>query len=56
VEILLVTEGRAYLKTVITGEQTDLRKGDSVLVPAAAGAYRLTGNAEIYRAGVPDPA
>jgi hypothetical protein len=34
-------------------QHLQLTRGDSVLLPAAAGAYRLSGEAEIYRATVP---
>jgi mannose-6-phosphate isomerase class I len=55
VEILIVTSGGAALEGVATGARLDLQRGDSVLIPAAAGAYRVVGEATIYRAGVPEP-
>ncbi len=55
VEILLLMKGRATLKTGNEADTLMLQKGDSVLVPAAAGGYRLTGEAVIYKATVPEP-
>ena len=53
VEILFVTRGQLILALDNGDQQLQLTRGDSVLVPAAAGAYRLSGEAEIYRATVP---
>ena len=53
VEILFVTRGQLILVLDNGDQQLQLARGDSVLVPAAAGAYRLSGEAEIYRATVP---
>ena len=55
VEILLLTKGRCTLETLAGGVQLELQQGDSVLVPAAAGVYRLAGQGVVYRASVPDP-
>jgi len=53
VEILFVTQGQLVLELNNRGQQLQLTRGDSVLIPAAAGVYRLSGIAEIYRATVP---
>lgn len=55
IEMLLVTQGRATLITKTTGDALVLKKGDSALVPAAAGVYQLSGQAVIYKATVPEP-
>ena len=53
VEVLLVTEGEALLTVGPNEEGLQLARGESVLIPAAAGAYHLSGQADIYRATVP---
>jgi len=53
IEILIVFDGRATLEVVDTGEEFPLHRGDSLLIPAAAAAYRISGQAEIYKATVP---
>ncbi len=54
VEILLCIQGNSRL-TVNTDsdEFIKLKKGDSILIPAAAKAYHLKGNARFYKASVP---
>jgi mannose-6-phosphate isomerase len=51
VEILLVVDGR--LRVVAPPATLELTRGDAVFVPAAAGAYRLDGEARVARARVP---
>ena len=53
VEILFVTGGRLVLSLDNGDQRMPLTRGDSVLVPAAVGSYRLSGEAEIYQATVP---
>jgi len=53
IEILIVLDGRATLEVVDSDEKLPLRRGDSLLIPAAAAAYRISGQAEIYKATVP---
>lgn len=54
VEILLCIEGKANLVEMIPGGKSlEITKGASVLVPAAAPAYRITGPARLYKATVP---
>jgi mannose-6-phosphate isomerase len=55
VEILFVAEGDVLVASDNGEPPLPLTRGDSVLIPAAAGAYRLAGKAEIYRATVPPP-
>ena len=54
VEILLLISGQATLETITTGDQLHLTCGNSVLIPAVAGSYRISGQAEIYKATVPE--
>jgi mannose-6-phosphate isomerase len=53
VEILLCVRGQAALIEAQSGEQTALRPGVSVLVPAAVAGYRIEGTAQIFKATVP---
>lgn len=54
VEILLCVAGDAVVhETGPAGRAFEMPRGASVLVPAAAPAYRLTGSATLYRATVP---
>jgi mannose-6-phosphate isomerase len=56
VEILLCIDGKAVLQELAPGgRRLPIDRGTSVLVPAAAPAYRLTGPATLYRATVPSP-
>ena len=50
-EVLLVVDGRVRLSSAQT--TLDLTRGDAVLVPAAADAYSLEGEARVARARVP---
>ncbi len=51
-EILLCTEG-ALLVRGASGDGVALSRGDSCLVPDAAGGYRLEGSGTLFRASVP---
>jgi mannose-6-phosphate isomerase len=53
VEIMLCTEGTAYLKDEGTQEIIYIKKGDSALIPAAVIGYSIAGDALIYKAAVP---
>ncbi len=54
VEILLCVDGAASLVEMLPGGKTlEIAKGASVLVPAAAPSYSITGPARIYKATVP---
>jgi mannose-6-phosphate isomerase len=53
VEILLVTAGQAEIACSDKMPPLKLRQGDSVLIPAAAPAYRLYGDAQVFKSTVP---
>jgi mannose-6-phosphate isomerase len=53
VEIVLCTEGTAYLEDKGTQGRINIKKGDSAIIPAAVIGYSITGNALIYKAAVP---
>lgn len=52
-EILLCLEGSAEIQRSADQYRICIAKGQSALVPAAAGAWQIEGNARIYKAGVP---
>jgi mannose-6-phosphate isomerase len=54
VEILLCTSGRGGITDNASGEM-EIKKGDSVIVPAALAPYTISGRVTIYRAAVPLP-
>jgi len=54
IEILLCTDGRADIKDRGTGDVVEIKKGDSVVVPAALKRYSISGTADLYKAAVPD--
>ena len=51
--ILLCTEGRISLQAPRKGEEMAIKKGDSVLIPASTGSYRISGHGVLFRASVP---
>lgn len=53
VEIILCMQGQAAIRAAGDRRETVLKRGDSVLVPAAVQGYRLEGEATLYKAGVP---
>ena len=53
VEIILCTEGKAEISDLITEDRKTLLKGTSILIPAAADGYSISGKATIYKASVP---
>jgi mannose-6-phosphate isomerase len=53
VEILLCTEGMASFKNNGTQEIINIKKGDSVIIPAAVRCYTIRGETLIYKASVP---
>jgi mannose-6-phosphate isomerase len=54
VEVLLCVAGSAQLAEAgAAGRSLGMARGASVLVPASAPAYRLSGPAVLYKAGVP---
>lgn len=52
-EILLCTEGIARIRHIARENSLEIKKGDSVLVPAAVDGYRISGKATFYKAGSP---
>jgi mannose-6-phosphate isomerase len=52
VEIIICTEGEARIQKS-NGESLRLRKGDSVIIPAAVSGYSIYGNCKMYKASVP---
>ena len=54
IEILFCTDGRAAIKDRGKGDVLEVKKGDSVVVPAALKRYTISGTAEFYKAAVPD--
>lgn len=53
-EILLCTEGEAHLEANGSSDIIPIKKGDSIIIFAAARSYRLKGDAVFYKAAVPD--
>ncbi|MBS1107459.1 MAG: mannose-6-phosphate isomerase, class [Deltaproteobacteria bacterium] len=53
VEVLLCYEGAAQIAPLAGGDALALASGQSCLVPAAVGAYRIVGHGRLYRASVP---
>ena len=52
VEILLCTAGQCRLSANSGESSLELRRGESALLPAALGGYRVEGEAQIFRAQV----
>jgi len=53
VEIVLCTTGEAYIQEAGINRKINMKKGQAVLIPAAARRYRISGNAALYKAAVP---
>ncbi len=53
VEVLLCYEGAVQVAPLAGGDALALASGQSCLVPAAVGAYRIRGQGRLYRASVP---
>lgn len=52
-EILLCTDGEAVIRDLAGASRLEIKKGDSILVPAAVAGYRISGSAVLYKAGTP---
>jgi mannose-6-phosphate isomerase len=52
-EILLCTKGAANLSAAGLSASMEVHKGGSVFIPAGVHEYKIAGNAQIYKAGVP---
>jgi mannose-6-phosphate isomerase len=53
VEILLCTDGDAVVADIVENKSVDIKKGMSILIPAAVEKYSIKGNAVFYKAAVP---
>ena len=53
IEIMMCIKGIANLHDYSCQEIIQINKGNSVIIPAAAKGYRISGNAVIYKAAVP---
>ena len=53
VEILLCTKGEGMITVDEDGDAWSIKQGDSFLIPACLAPYRITGNAQLYKASVP---
>jgi mannose-6-phosphate isomerase len=53
IEIMLCTEGKATITDTFDGNSLDIKKGISMLIPAAVRGYFIEGKATIYKASVP---
>jgi mannose-6-phosphate isomerase len=53
VEILFCTSGRGRILEPGADRSLEFGRGDSFVVPAAAGHYQVAGEASLFRAGVP---
>lgn len=52
-EILFCSHGEAIMQAAGTQDSLDIKQGNSVLIPAAVKAYKISGNAVFYKAAVP---
>ena len=52
-EILLCTDGAATLSDIGTDHRITLKKGVSIMIPAAVAGYEIKGEAVFYKAAVP---
>lgn len=53
IEIMLCTEGNASITDIFHGNSIEIKKGISLLIPAAVRGYNIEGKAVIYKASVP---
>jgi mannose-6-phosphate isomerase len=53
VEILLCTDGDAVVVDLAENNSVDIKKGMSILIPAAVKKYSIRGNVVLYKAAVP---
>jgi mannose-6-phosphate isomerase len=52
-EILLCTDGDAFIEDIDGGSRLAMKKGDSVMVPSAVARYRISGSASFFKAATP---
>jgi len=53
VEIIICTSGKAEISEKGTKKTIPIKKGESVIIPAATEKYFISGNSMLYKAGVP---
>lgn len=53
IEIMICLEGRASLKNLESNKTLEIKKGTSLLIPAAVNQYSIKGEATLYKASVP---
>jgi mannose-6-phosphate isomerase len=53
VEILLCNDGEASMQDLGNKTRLKIKKGNSVVIPAAVKGYSISGRAEFYKAAVP---
>jgi mannose-6-phosphate isomerase len=53
IEIMICTEGEATVTDITDDSRLPVRRGVSLVVPAAVARYRIDGDATLYRASVP---
>ncbi|NOZ20096.1 MAG: mannose-6-phosphate isomerase, class I [Planctomycetes bacterium] len=53
VEVMICTGGKAFVKNEGSGKTLTVKKGTSLLVPAAVRRYLIEGEATLYKASVP---
>jgi len=52
-EIILCTDGKAFITDISINENILLKKGTSVMIPSSVNKYRIKGKATLYKASVP---
>jgi mannose-6-phosphate isomerase class I len=52
-EILLCTDGEAWMQDIGSQANINLKKGNSAMIPAAVKGYKLSGHGVFYKAAVP---
>jgi len=52
-EILLCTDGEAWMQDIGSQANINLKRGNSVMIPAAVKGYKLSGHGVFYKAAVP---
>jgi mannose-6-phosphate isomerase len=53
IEIMLCTKGNARITDTGQGRSLEIKRGDSIIIPADVKGYILEGNVQIYKASVP---
>ncbi|MGD2272398.1 MAG: mannose-6-phosphate isomerase, class I [Desulfobacterales bacterium] len=53
IELIICTRGDAVINNMAGAETISLKRGTSVMIPAAVKSYRIEGSATLYKAAVP---